>query len=151
MVDEPIAKPPSTLPTGFRFGLKTIFVVMTILCVWFGYQAIHHQRFEQVRARHSALVKAVQDSMSQAPPGTQIAAQNGYAMWTGRNESRDRICTAVTTTIPLRIDPSFNKESNQAIAGELLDGYGRRLVELGLKPDDLGNFADPDTYRRAWQ
>ncbi|HEX3600113.1 MAG TPA: hypothetical protein VHU84_08210 [Lacipirellulaceae bacterium] len=151
MVDELLAEQPSTRPTSFRFGLKTIFVVMTILCLWFGYQAIHHQRFEQMRARQSALVKAVQDSMNEAPSGTHIAPRSGPARWSGRNESRDRIRTAVTTTIPLRIDPPFNIQSNDAIANELLDDYGRRLIEIGLKPDDLGNFADPDTYRRAWQ
>jgi hypothetical protein len=151
MVEDDIAGQTPTRPTGFRFGLKTIFVVMTILCLWFGYQTIHHQRFEQMHARYAALVKAVQESINQAPFGTHFAPRTGPGLWTGPNENRERIRTAVTTTIPLTIDSPFNNESNDAIANELLDDYGRPLAELGLRPDDLSNFTDPDTYRRAWQ
>jgi hypothetical protein len=40
----------------FRFGLKTLFVVTTVLCLWLGYKFLRERRVAEMVARHEEVL-----------------------------------------------------------------------------------------------
>jgi hypothetical protein len=55
-----------------RFGLKLLFVLMTVLAVIGGYWAARRQAAARAAARHNAVVKVLLHSLATPPRGTKI-------------------------------------------------------------------------------
>lgn len=56
----------------FRFGLKTLFVVMTVLCFWLGGQVVRYRQSAAVVARYHAVSAALEQKMMTAPLNTRF-------------------------------------------------------------------------------
>ena len=153
MVNDAMATTDSPQRPRFRFGLKSLFVVMTILCAWLGYRAVRHYQFEQIRSRHIALVKAIHANLDEIPANTSRATvQRDSRPWSGSMEfHKFLIRNAVTMAASLTIGPALAVESDKDIARKLLTHYGRGLADLGLQSVDLSTQTEPETQRVVWQ
>jgi hypothetical protein len=52
-----------------RFGLKTAFVVMTVLCVWLGWRSVRERRIAEMHARRESVVAALEKVFTTSRPG----------------------------------------------------------------------------------
>jgi hypothetical protein len=64
-----------------RFGLKTLFVIVTALCLWLGYRAILARRANEIASRHHTVLEAIYKQLphqrvpthDSTPPGSEDA------------------------------------------------------------------------------
>ncbi len=53
-----------------RFGLKTAFVVMTVLCLWLGWRMARQRQAAAVISRSYAVLDVIESNIATAPPNT---------------------------------------------------------------------------------
>ena len=130
----------------FRFGLRTLFIVMTVLCLWLGYRVIRERRAAEILARHEAILSVLVKQVDTAPTSTfySISSHNGDELLDrfGYPDKRFRRATALrvdhsdsTTRQKLVVDVSKlldSKTHPTTIADQLIQLYGRALVPLGF-------------------
>ncbi|MFO0790502.1 MAG: hypothetical protein U0805_13690 [Pirellulales bacterium] len=143
--------PELPLVVRFRFGLKTLLVVMTVMCLYLGYEAVRERRAEQLRARDMALVAAVRSSLSKVPHGTSLRSPAAQT-WPGslwRHKFHLRV--AASQSISLSVDSSFDHISDYDVSKSLLEFFGRDMEAIGLAETNLSDAEDPILLRSAWQ
>ena len=145
--------PPAVARPRFRFGLKFVFVITTVLCLLFGYQAVRRLRANQLRSRHIALVTVFDKNLLETPPTTHISTSpSATTIWTGDIlQQTYHIRASATKSFVLTIDPPLDGKSNLTIAKQLADHFGNGLDKIDLRAVDLSNPGEPDSVRTAWE
>lgn len=144
----------------FRFGLKSLFVVMTILCVWLGYTVARNRKADEMIDRHNELLDRIIKNIATPPANTfyrlnnpgsedELARQLGRS-WPGDNFQRLAILrtgTNASTAIQnLTLDISGIKRDE--IGQQLIEHYSQRLEALKLKRT-ITDFVGP-TSTAVW-
>jgi hypothetical protein len=80
---------------GFRFGQKALFVVVTLLCVWLGYESARGYRAARMVARHRRVLDTVLANIASPPEHTFYMSPVGSVddlmrqiNWRGDNSER---------------------------------------------------------------
>jgi hypothetical protein len=151
----------------FRFGLKTLFIAVTVLCIWLGYRYVRERRTNEILARHEAVLATLTKQIA-TPFQTLYAISPGgedeLLRRFGHDSKRFRRATL------LRVDHSSPGQSSAldvskllasgtnptTIADRLAQHYGSALVPAGFEHtythggsrSDLGSVSG--TYRGIW-
>src|SRR6478672_6356127 len=80
----------------FSFSLRSVFVLVTIFCLWLSYKSVSKYHSRQIVARHNAFVGALARNIATPPPNTSFKFQNP--------QTKDEIL--VSASWPDGVDPS---------------------------------------------
>jgi hypothetical protein len=129
-----------------RFGLKTLFVVMTAVCLWLGYRAVLQRRANEIVALHDAVLAAITKQLPPPRVPTQVSIPPGNEDElllrldrAGKDFQRVRLFrvdhTDPATSQNPRIDVLkllASKTHPTTIADNLAQHYGKALEAIGF-------------------
>jgi hypothetical protein len=144
-IEPPLSKPIKPR-FRFRFGLKAIFVVVTVLCLWLGYKAARERRADGILARHDAVLATLVKQIATPPAHTFYSISPGsedellYRLgYPGRQFRRATVLrvdhSGSTTSQNLKIDVSKLLDGNTnpvTVADQLIQHYGGALAPIGF-------------------
>lgn len=153
---------------GFRFGLKWLFLLIAILCAALGAYAFLERQSREMLARHQAILAAIQEEITTAPPGVrfvapkavqrskdEIAKRRTSANPRRRPASRifGRRSLATTDTYNVQLDATNPLADPNAkhIALNLAESYGKVWAKVGLKRNVTITGPGPNTATVIWQ
>lgn len=134
-------------PNRFRFGfgLKALFVVVTILCLAFGYHSIRRQRALEIVANHDRVVDALVRNFTRVPQGAASSTEVGREedirnslLWEGYSQpvnvvmETGSINSTRGKTVTIGISKWLSSSPPSHIAGSLLGHYSNGLDQAGL-------------------
>lgn len=151
----------------FRFGLKTLFVVMTALCCWLGGKLSRERRADAMLARHEAVLAALTKQIATPPEGTfyvigvdsQDKLQKQLS-FPGSDFRRKAILdvghsgSTTTTTLILDVSKLISSNKSADVAAELASYYGANLAAAGMQRTVSGSLGGSEGYswpnRSVW-
>jgi hypothetical protein len=172
MLQDNAAEPETDPPRRrrLRFGLKTLFIILTALCLWLGYHVVREHRADEILARHDAVLAVLVKQIATAPaqtfysisPGSEdeVLHRLGYPDRRFRRATLLRVDhSGSTTSQSLAIDVSKLLAINTnptTIADQLAQHYLGALVPLGFQHtythgDTRSEFeSKTGTYHGIW-
>jgi hypothetical protein len=134
------AAPPTVPPPRrqFRFGLKALFIVMTLLCVWLGYKFARERRAAEMLSRRQAVYNTLIKNLSKPTADTHIKfAAELLRMALASRDERWILSSGTSRTyaedhLELTLGPTISSMSGDKIVGEIADHVGRGLNQCGL-------------------
>ena len=152
-----ISTPESASPhrPRFRFNLKTLLVLMSLVAVWLTIYTIQNRRADELIARRVSILHSLAERMNLPPDDTIIRAIPAGQITTspvpgrgavlhlgGWNESQSAI-------VQLQLGSDLQKRSATDIERRLIDHYVGNLVGLGLEKLDQADAAKVGMARSA--
>jgi len=145
MSQDNAAQPDIDLPRRrrLRFGLKTLFIVVTALCLWLGYHVVRERRADEILARHDAVLAALVKQIATAPAQTFHSISHGsedeVLHRLGYPDKQFRRATS------LRVDHSGSTTS-QNLAVDV-----SKLLEMNTHPTTIADrLAQPEGEWAPW-
>jgi hypothetical protein len=129
------------------FSLKSIFLIVTVLCLWLGYNAAYRVRARQVVARHNQVITAIARNIASPPKGMQYHSprpqdEGQILARAGWPKGIDpKMAVSPLDTSPGRIEtesflldiPNLAGSPNPSrVVWQVIEHYGNGLEELGL-------------------
>ena len=141
----------------FRFGLKSLFIVMTILCVWLGCKFARERRAADMIARHNALLDTIVKNIATPPANTFYRLNPGSEdelnkrlgrTWPGDNFQRASILrTGTNASIAIQnLTLDITRMPREETGQQLLNHYSQGLETLKLKRTISDAVGDNATY-----
>jgi len=139
----------------FRFGLKALFVVVTVLCVWLGYKSARERRAAEMIARHNALLDAIVKNIATPPsntfyrlnPGSEDELNRRFGRtWANNDFQRTAILrTGSNASVEIQnLTLDISGMGREDVGRQLLSHYSQKLEKLKLKrkiSDEVGAHA----------
>jgi hypothetical protein len=135
----------------FRFGLKSIFILMTILCIWLGIHAARDRRAREMVAINHAVFEALAKNATAQPKDAYFVMSASIRQSTASfiKKSRldsetqrrqiaslfngGRLYATSTFDVPLNVEKALSVDSPEQVSRRLLGHYENGLAEAGLK------------------
>jgi hypothetical protein len=160
---DPGREQPAPRQRQYQFGLKSLFVLTTILCVWLGYKTVRERRASEVNARFNSLLDAVVSNIGKSPPNANYRLNPGSlskmqqkARWPGeefylntilRTGSSGRIASR---TLGLDISRALATASAKSVKEKLIDHYTDGLAALNMSQrSHSANFSSERIQARS--
>jgi hypothetical protein len=145
---------PTVAPPGrwqFRFGLKTLFIIMTVSCVWLGWRMARQRQAAAMVARSRAVMDVIDGNMSTPPQGTSFVMPPHLRQQTASfltrtrpdpsNQTKQvsnpfgdgRFYSMSTRGEPLDITKLLATGNAAAASVQIRNQYERGLAKLGLQ------------------
>jgi hypothetical protein len=104
----------------FQFGLRTTFIVVTLLCLWFGFKFARERRANEMIARHERLLETILNNTVTPPPN---------AFYTVNPGNRDEVQSNLRSP--------YSAEQEGFLGFDLLHGHTSpaRIAALTLQLD----------------
>lgn len=134
----------------FRFGLKSLFILMTVLCIWLGIRAARDRRAREMVAVNHAVLEALEKNVTAEPKDAHFVMPASIRQSTANflKKSRPdseaqrrqianlfdggRLYTTSTFDVPLNVEKALAADSPTNVSTRLVAHYGRGLAEAGL-------------------
>jgi hypothetical protein len=129
----------------FRFGLKALFVLMTIVCLWLGNRMIRERRAAEMIAGRDRVIQIVTANIATPPTDTFYRINPGSqdellqeAQWPGPEHWRRAILDTGSTgllatwTLVLDVSKSLESVNRAGVVQQLVDHYARRFARHRL-------------------
>lgn len=134
----------------FRFGLKSLFVLMTVLCIWLGTRAARDRQAREMVAINHAVVDALEKNTTAEPKEAEfvmpasIRQSTASFMKKNRPDSETqrrqitsffdggRLYSTSTFDVPLNVQKALAADSPENVSRRLMGHYERGLAETGL-------------------
>ncbi len=140
-------------PQRFQFGLKTIFVLVTLVAIWLGFYVFRMRQADAVFARAAAIYDTLANNLATLPEGTTLSVstkqrrpQHGFR---GAMRSRNtavytgRFVESCIDAIELDLAGPLAQMPKTDLDRILFEHYSKGLEEKGLerKPNPEGVFS----------
>ena len=150
----------------FRFGLKSLLVVMTIVCVYLGWRTARHLQATAIVARSNAVLNVIESNMAAAPPNTSFVTPLHLRQRSATFQKRARpdqadqtdrlgqvfgggsLYSMATRSEPLDIMQLLTTGNAAAASVQIRSHYERGLAKLGLRRAMTG---DGEKSTAIWQ
>lgn len=141
------ANPSDRQRRRLSFSLKSVFLLVTVLCLWLGYRTAYRRQARQVVSRHNEIIAALSRNIAAPPEGMryrspgpqdegQILARAGWPKGID-----PQIAVSPLQTSPGRIEtesflldiPNLVSTPNPSrVDWHIIEHYGNGLEELGM-------------------